>query len=236
MKHIQKTGCPQSYSHWCAKVAGTSKSDWREVPSDQKEQILTGMITEQGGLCAYTMRRIDSSSSHVEHIKPQSRCRTELPGSDLDYTNLVACFPRHGMKAGFCYGAQLKGNWWDNNGAEFVSPLKPVCEQVFQFKLDGKIEAVGERNEAKTTIDVLGLNHKSLTEDRKRAIDEFIYGQSGADPMSAAAVRRARDTICDRRKDGSFNEFCVALRGGLTEHMAVLTKRRQRKRYARKDR
>ena len=174
MKHIQKTGCPQSYSQWCAKVAGTSKSDWREVPSILKDQILKTMVADQGGLCAYTMRRIDSSSSHVEHIKPQSRCRADLHGSDLDYTNLVACFPREGMKAKYRYGAQLKGKWWDIDGAEFVSPLQPVCEQVFRFKRNGEIEAINDRTEARTTIAVLGLDHISLTEDRKRVIEEFI--------------------------------------------------------------
>ena len=137
------------------------------------------MNADQGGLCAYTMRRIDSNSSHVEHIKPRSRCRQDLRGSDLDYTNLVACFPRHDVKGQPRYGARLKDNWWDNDGTEFVSPLQSTCEQVFRFKLNGEIEAINKRTEAITTIDVLGLDHKSLTEDRKRVIEEFIYGPMG---------------------------------------------------------
>ena len=211
MKYIQKTGCPHSYSEWCAEVAGTNKADWREVFSDHKELILAAMIADQGGLCAYTMRRIDNNSSHVEHIKPQSRCREDLHGSDLDYTNLVACFPRQGMKAQYRYGAQLKDNWWDNDGAEFVSPLQPVYEQVFRFKLDGEIEAIDNRTEARTTIVVLGLNHGSLTEDRKRVIEELIYGPTGDNPMSYTAAQRVRDRICDRNRNGLFYEFCVAL-------------------------
>ena len=236
MKYIQKTGCPHSYSEWCAEVAGTNKSDWREVFSAQKELILAAMIADQGGLCAYTMLRINDNSSHVEHIKPRSRCREDLHGSDLDYTNLVACFPRHGMKAQCRYGAQLKGNWWDNDGAEFVSPLQPTCEQIFRFKLNGKIEAVGNRTEAITTIDVLCLNHRSLTEDRKRAIEEFIYGSTGDNPMSYADAQRARNSICNRNGNSLFYEFCVAIRAALEEHMAVLTKLRQRRRYARRNR
>ena len=236
MKYIQKTGCPHSYSEWCAQVAGTGKSDWREVPSAEKELILTAMIADQGGLCAYTMRRIDNDSSHVEHIKPQSRCREDLPGSDLDYTNLVACFPRDGMKARFRYGAQSKGNWWDNDGAEFVPPLQPACEQVFRFKLDGEIEAIGNRTEAITTIEVLALDHTSLTEDRKRVIEEFIYGRTGDAPLSSGSALRARDTICARKRNGLFHEFSVALRAALEEHIAILKKLRQRRRYARRNR
>ena len=235
MKYIQKTGCPHSYSEWCTAVAGTNHSDWREVPSAQKGRILAAMIAEQGGLCAYTLRRIDNNSSHVEHIKPQSRCREDLRGSDLDYTNLVVCFPRHGMKAQYRYGAQRKENWWDNDGAEFVSPLQPACEQVFRFKLDGEIEAIDNRTDARTTIAVLGLDHRSLTEDRKRVIEEFIYGPTGDDPMSSAAARRARNAICHRDGNRRFYEFCVVLRAALEQYLEVLTKRGQRRRYSRRN-
>ena len=236
MKYIQKTGCPRAYSQWCAGVAGTNQSDWREVPSALKGRILAAMIVEQGGLCAYTMRRIDNDSSHVEHIKPQSRCREDQHGSDLDYANLVACFPRRGMRAQYRYGAQLKDNWWNNDDTEFVSPLQAACEHVFRFKLDGEIEAIDNRTEARTTIAVLGLDHRSLTEDRKRVIEEFIYGPTRDDPMSSANARRVRDTICDRNGNSRFYEYCVAVRAALEEHLAALTRLRQRKRYARRNR
>ena len=128
------------------------------------------------------------------------------------------------------YGARLKDNWWDNDGAEFVSPLQPTCERVFRFKLNGEIEAVDNRTQAITTIDVLGLNHRSLTEDRKRVIEEFIYGPTKDDPMSYAAAQRVRDAICDRDGNGRFYEFCIALRAALDEHVVALTKLRQRRR------
>ena len=236
MKYIQKTGCPHSYSKWCNEVAGPNKSDWSEVRPAQKNPILEAMITDQGGLCAYTMRRIDNNSSHVEHIKPRRRCREDLRGSDLDYTNLVACFPRHDVKGQPRYGARLKDDWWDNDGAEFVSPLQPTCEQVFRFKLNGEIEAIDNRTEARTTIAVLGLDHRSLTEDRKRVIEEFIYGPTGDAPMSYTAAQRARNSICNRNGNSLFYEFCVAIRAALEEHMAAITKLRQRRRYARRNR
>lgn len=234
MKHIQKTGSPHAYAQWCTDVAGTLKSDWREVPSEQKRTVLDALITEQGGLCAYTMRRIDESSSHVEHIKPQSRCREDEEGSDLDYANLLACFPRAGMEAAYRYGAQLKGGWWGDGGVDFVSPLRPACEDLFQFGLDGAIEPAGDRVEACTTIRILGLDHKSLTEDRKRAIEEFIYGRTGDSPISRAKARSAHNRVCDRAAGGLFREFCVALRDALSEHLTALAKAGRRKRSRRR--
>lgn len=236
MKYIRKTACPRVYSAWCAQVEGTDKSDWREVFSNHKELLLAAMIADQGGLCAYTMRRIGDGSSHVEHIKPQSRCREELHGSDLDYANLVACFPRHEVRGQPRYGARLKGNWWDNDGTEFVSPLQPACEQVFRFRLNGEIEPIDNRTDARTTIAVLGLDHGILTEDRKRAIEEFVYGPTGDAPMSYAAARRAQTSICNRRGNSLFNEFCVAIRAALEEHMDALTRLRRRRMHARRNR
>jgi uncharacterized protein (TIGR02646 family) len=130
------------------------------------------------------MRRIEESSSHIEHIKPESVCRSERIGLDLDYKNLVACFPRDGMGRNQRYGAQYKADWWDDDGAEFVSPLSSNCESRFRFDLDGKIAQFSNDQAAATTIRVLGLDHRSLTEDRKRVIEEFIYGQTG--PLSRA--------------------------------------------------
>jgi len=236
MKYIRKAGCPHTYSQWCSAVAGTSKADWREVPSSQKGRLLAALISEQGELCAYTMRRINKKLSHVEHVKPQSCCRAELRGSDLDYNNLVACFPREGVSAPYRYGAQRKGGWWDRDGAEFVSPLQSTCERFFRFNLDGEIAAAGDRTAARTTIEVLGLNHQSLTEDRKRVIEEFLFGPSGDDPMSLANARRTQDSICGRDGHGRFVEFCVAIRDALEAHLRALTKLGQRRKAARKSR
>lgn len=234
MKHIQKTGSPHGYSQWCTEVAGTQKADWREVPSEQKRTVLGALITEQGGLCAYTMQRIDESSSHVEHIKPQSRCRVDEEGSDLDYANLLACFPRAGMEAEYRYGAQLKGGWWADDGINFVSPLRPACESLFRFGLDGAIEPTGNRADASNTIRVLGLDHKSLTEERKHAIEEFIYGPTGDSPISRAKAQNARQTVCDRAAGGLLREFCVALRDALGEHLATLARAGRQKRSSRR--
>ncbi len=231
MKYIRKARTPRAYSEWCAVVAGTHQADWRVVPSAEKRHVLASMIEDQGGLCAYTMRRIYEQSSHVEHIKPQSRCRQDLSGSDLDYANLVACFPR---KASCRYGAHQKGGWWEDDGAQFVSPLHSVCEQVFRFRLDGEIEAVDNRVEATTTIEVLGLDDPSLTEDRKRAIDEFIYGSTSRDPMSPGDARRVLIRICDRTHDGTFYEFCVALRAALIAYLEHLAKLQRRRKHVRR--
>jgi len=224
------------YASWRARVAGTSKSSFLELPKTEKEALLNALIREQGGLCAYTMRRINNVLSHVEHIKPQTVCRIEAAGSDLDYDNLVACYPRENLEKKYSYGAQKKGDWWDNGGVDFVSPLHPSCEKRFRFDLNGEITPVRNAHSAATTIRILRLDHPSLTEIRRRATREFIYGSSGTDPLSSKSATTAAGAICNRSEQNGFTEFCVAIRHALEDHLSALQKQATRRKFARRKR
>lgn len=232
MKHIRKRGAPHKYITWRKKVRGTNDEDYRRLSSPLKATLHKALIEEQGGLCAYTMKRVCMTDSHIEHIKPESICRAKQPGSDLDYQNLVACYPKEGMGRRYRYGAQHKGNWWANNGVLFVSPLEPACEKRFRFDLAGEIHAVKNCISAITTIDVLKLDHKSLTEERKRAIEVYIYGENGDDPLSKTKVQMSRRHILNLAKDGYYHVFCVAILHALDDHERNLNVMARRKRYS----
>lgn len=223
MKYIMKNRCPEEYAQWCQKVANTEKADFNEIPSDEKQALLNSLMMEQGFICGYTMKRIDKSTSHIEHIKPQSRCRKDQRGSDLEYNNLIACYPLNGMKKKYRFGAQQKEDWWENDGKEFLSPLDQRCEIHFHFDLEGKVTS--SNIAAATTIEVLALDHESLTEERKRVIEEFIYGPDKNDPISKSKAIRAVSSICDRQNgSGCYYEFCVAIRSALKQYMMFLEK------------
>ncbi len=231
MKYVRKIGAPSDYRVWCNQVRGTANENYRCLLNPEKQSLHRALLKEQGWLCAYTMRQVEENSSHIEHIKPESVCRLEKNGLDLEYKNLVACFPRDGMGRQSRYGAQLKDRWWDNNGTDFVSPLQPNCESYFRFHLDGTIDAVGNRRAGATTIKVLGLDHGTLAEDRKLAIEEFIYGSNGVNPVSVSQAGTAIRTICKLNSSGRFYQFCVAIRDALTEHIQQMTKLRVKRRF-----
>lgn len=231
MKNIQKNGCPPRYVRWCKKIAGTEKEDYNELPAAEKQFLFDALIEEQGYICGYTMKRIDQDSAHIEHIKPQSRCMAERQGSDLDYRNLIACYPRNGMETRYRYGAQYKGDWWENNGRDFVSPLYPDCENHFQFDLRGNVTALDVAG-AKT-IEVLYLNHQSLTEERKRVIEEFIYGENGDKLLSMTKATQAI-SICEKDGEGRYQEFCIAIRDALQHYTDLLEKIARKKRSSRR--
>jgi len=232
MKYIQKNGCPEKYTLWCKSVVDTDEEDYNELKGVNKQILFDALIKEQGFICGYTMKKINRDTAHIEHIKPQSLCRREKPGSDLDYTNLIACYPLKDNKAKYRYGATKKGDWWEKGGKEFVSPLEYACESYFHFDLEGKIIASTSNIAAINTIKVLALNHGSLTEERKRVIEEFIHGPYKKDPLSPSQTTRAISNICNQNGEGHYHEFCIVIRDALKQHLSGLEKNRRQNKYS----
>ena len=193
----------------------------------EREPVKKSLLNEQGFLCAYTLKRIDFETCHIEHIKPEELCRKQIEQgegtlSDLDYKNMVACFPKSGVSGVSkekYFGAIKKGDWWAGDGKAFVSPLDADCENHFTFNSKGEVHHTTRKG--KITIDVLALNHRILVNDRKRAIDEFINRK----PLSKAHAERAIREITQRRKDG-FYEYCVPVKFALQEHIEKLKKKK----------
>ncbi|MGN6297380.1 MAG: retron system putative HNH endonuclease [Ginsengibacter sp.] len=232
MKYIIKTNPPKQYADWCKQVKGTQNENYGSLHSNERTPLKESLINEQGSLCAYTMKRIDMNTCHVEHIKPETVCRAEKRGSDLDYENMVACFPKGDLKPPYRYGAKEKDHWWEDEGKHFISPLSKRCETLLSFDLDGKVFAVNNNLDAVKTIGVIKLDHATLTEERRRSITEFIYGSEGISPLSKAKSLSAVEDLVKKNKNGIFIEFCIAIRGALLEHIKQLDKIAEKRKYA----
>jgi uncharacterized protein (TIGR02646 family) len=234
MKLIEKNGCPPDYTHWCRSVAGTEQEDYEEIPKKCKNTLKAVLLEEQGFICGYTMKRIDQDNAHIEHIKPQHVCKVEKRGLklglDLDYGNMIACYPEKNNKGEPLYGAHKKGKWWENNGIDFISPLDNSCQRSFRFDLDGKITALNPK--AFKTIEVLALDNSSLTQIRGRVIYEHIYGSAGV--KSICQANRKMERILEKDGRGKYHEFCIAIHDALQEHIKTLEKASKRKKYVKK--
>lgn len=220
MKHIVKTNAPNEFICWCdtQKQLGVN-CNYKSLPKDIKDPLHKFLLTEQGSICGYTMKRVDTKSSHVEHIKPQHVCISEGKAEDLEYCNLIACYPRSGMKAICRYGAQKKDNW---RGDDFLSPLNDACELRFIYYLNGEIEATrNQRQKTLNTISVLKLDEPSLTNDRKTAIQEFVFGVDGASPLTPNEAKTAIDLIYKPNDEGLLHEFCIAIHDALYEYIDI---------------
>lgn len=232
MKYIRKHKAPpREYLNWCREMKGKNNEDYRCLQNPEKGILHNQLIAEQGNICAYTMKRIDKDISHIEHIKPESECRKDETGSDLYYTNLVACFPKDGMESKCRYGAQAKDSWWEEDGIHFVSPLHTRCQSLIQFNRKGEVLALGNNPDAINTISILKLDNDELTEERRRAISVFIEGKNGDSPMAKKFAETSISEVLKRRNDGSYFPFCMAIHYGLIEYIAYLEKISAKRRF-----
>jgi hypothetical protein len=192
----------------------------------RKEELLHELTAQQYGLCAYTGAPIDDRMAnlqpppsaqsrprflaHNEHLKPQSVCKKELIdggkslgrdlGDDMDYHNIVAALLVEGSDKEQ-FGAASRGNQLLP-----VWPTHPNCETRFMFARDGKIMGVGV--DGVTTVDVLRLNHETLTGWWLATFDVFL------DPRVIQTREDVEALIArlDQPQNGRLVEYCFCIK------------------------
>jgi uncharacterized protein (TIGR02646 family) len=233
MRHIQKKNEPQSLTEWRAAHRNDLNFGYLLIEASLRREIRQALVAEQGGLCAYTGRRIDEASCHIEHPKPQTHCTN---GEDASFSNMLACVPAPNAP-GLPYGAHKKGAWPDAiEEALFVSPLRPGCEERFSFTLNGEIRASDPTDVAATkTIDRLDLNHALMQQFRKAAIDATLgmrgRGHASLDLHSARA--RLNSLRAAEQNHTPLEPFCFVLKQALQRHITRVEAIRKSKRELR---
>lgn len=188
---------------------------YANIPSATKSQLKSNLLAEQGGICAYTMCRLENTENcHIEHIEPQN----SNPGKALDYSNMAACFPKDGGDTSFGYGAPVKGGNPVDINVNFVSPHRRGCEKKFHFDSAGGMHAVAGDIAAKNTIEMLGLNSSILSELRQAALATHGLTLSQRNlrkrtpRLTATEASKLAARIVKLQKGNSqFEPFCVAI-------------------------
>jgi uncharacterized protein (TIGR02646 family) len=189
---------------WTNANKASPNFNYDALPGAVKAQLKRKLLLEQGGLCAYTGREISGLDSHVEHLKPQSEGTL---GDDVDYWNVVACFPFDGGDTSHGYGAPLKADWWDE--LLFVSPLTSACEKRFSFSWSGKVTARPKGNAAALeTIARLGLDSRQLRLLRHSAIKGFFGFGAKMRPITKHKARALLAELRRSKPPSSLLGFC----------------------------
>jgi uncharacterized protein (TIGR02646 family) len=240
MKKINKSPQPTKLQQWRAANAAIPGNLQYGCGGFPKGAVLSALLSEQGYLCAYTLLKIDESKAHIEHLKPRTMCRAEddereAQGTsrlceDVDWRNMVACYPQSGAEHPG-YGAVQKDKWWHET--DFVSPLTQNCEARFRFEKDGKIKAaVSNDTAAQTTINKLKLDCERLKEVRKEAIMQAGLHKRAPKPIrSISKVERFIDNLKRVQSDG-YIEFCTVLEQVAADYINVLRCHTQSRRHA----
>lgn len=165
MKRIHKSPEPTAFTDWKQSNPNATFDDLSNgVNHTLKQTVKNYLLAEQKHICCYCENRIDSRTSHIEHLLPQST----FPQSQLDYTNLLASCEADGKKA-HC------GHKKDRQ----LLPITPLDandpSQHFVFAADGNVyPRDASNNNVISTIDILGLNAKRLVSLRSTIISTFI--------------------------------------------------------------
>lgn len=241
MKKINKAQQPTLFQQWRAANINTPQNLKYNKAGFPRDAVLDALLTEQGNLCAYTLKRVRAATSHIEHLKPQKVCGAEdlereavgqaAAHEDVAWDNMVACCPQPNAPAPD-YGAVVKDDWWDSN--LFVSPLAQNCEQRFMYLNDGSVKpAVKGDTAASETISRLNLDSPRLQELRHNAILKAgIHPKSQVAITSPAKVQRLIQFWQNRSTDQSFAEFCVALIHAAQQHLRWIHRQSQRRALA----
>jgi uncharacterized protein (TIGR02646 family) len=219
LKFIQKNSEPPLLRRWRLENKRFPLNlRYRNIPSSEKAELRSWLLSEQGHLCGYSMMRISSAEhGHIEHVRPQSR----QPDLGVAYSNMIYCYP--GNKSPRCaFGAHAK-NDIEVSSADFVSPLDPNCEARFSFDLSGMVKTRRSFDKSvESTIRLLCLNNEQLKKARVAAIRAFPIFKSIGSGITAAEARKLADRVMRRDSQGRFPPFAVAV------HQVVLKYAEQR--------
>ena len=219
MRWIRKLPEPDALTEWRARYSSDINFGYGLLRSSQEtiRTVTDALLREQGWLCAYTGRRIDTDTCHIEHLKAQTHCS---PGETVSYSNMVACYPSPNPERRTPYGAEQKGSWpHPSEQSLFVSPLNQTCEERFVFNLRGHIREQEDNDEAaKTTIEKIGLDHRELVAFRRAAIQGTLGRRNN---LSLRDARRRLDSLRSHR-EGRREPLCFVLVQALQKHILRL--------------
>ncbi len=172
---IRKKSEPTSLTHF--RASGGKK--FEDLDTKTKEDIRASLLSEQGYLCAYCMKRIGRDKNEegyykdvkIEHVIPRSETAksTETEMLELDYSNLVAVCT--GSSNGELHCDTSKGN-----NMITLHPCNKAVEESITYGLkDGFIRSFNElwNNDIKDK-DKLNLNHPILRLNRVSAVKGLV--------------------------------------------------------------
>lgn len=244
MRTITKGAEPRELIQWKAENAETRQNLVYGGGSFPAEDVRRALLIEQFHLCAYTLRRLKTpaeceesaqdtrASCHIEHLLPQSR---NVQGEDIDYQNIVACYPPSQSTVMCDFGAKFKDDFDPTTGkyidrkrvnsakksvetlagfGRFVSPLYNNVEVHFNFEPNGKVE--GATRDGDLTIEVLRLNNPTLINDRAAVIKGYL--EPKGKKITALAARRLAHIIMQPDAHRCLEKYCVAIAQAAIKH------------------
>lgn len=214
MKQIVKLAEPNSLTQHRAKA----HSSYSNLPIKAKDELRDNLLTEQGHICCYCMKRIpekiNSNGNIVYEMKIEHfQCQDYFQHLQLTYDNLLgACTGNKGKPKKLQTCDTKKGNL-----ALTISLISnaPNCETLFKYNPDGEIGSIDNDPEINRQInDVLNLNMQTLKDNRKQIYLEVQRRVETESKQHTTKPLKIRYFSIEREKwlkktNGKYKEFCM---------------------------
>jgi uncharacterized protein (TIGR02646 family) len=177
MKYSSKATPPASFVVWKASGTPDWQPTYKNFQKPERDDVWNALLAEQEFVCGYCGRRLkdDRSDSHIDHFRPQEHYNANT-GDDLtlDYDNFVASCGPPGRNGRPSTCGDAKGSKFDE--AAHIAPWETDCEQRFSYGSSGEIAPTeGTDLAAKTMIENLKLDDRSLVEDRRKIVEALEF-------------------------------------------------------------
>lgn len=169
-----------------------------------KNDIRDSLLKEQGYLCAYCMKRIgrdrNEEGKHkdvkIEHVTPraitQDSSDIQTNMLEIDYHNMVAVC--RGVTNGTFHCDTSKGNQTIH-----FHPCDPGVEESIKYGLkDGEIRSANDTwNEDIVSSDKLNLNHPTIKNNRRAALEGLIHYLNSSTKWSVPQLNKLLSKLSD---------------------------------------
>jgi len=200
MKKIIKRTEPRRLLEY-RQTANATYEDYRP-----KDPLKKALLTEQGYICCYCMKRISEENMEIEHFRPQSV--DKYPELQLNYHNLLgSCQGNRGKPQQIQHCNARKGD-----KETTLNPADPQknCEDFIKYGSSGKIYS--EDTTINHELDkILNLNNQTLKTNRKKVLETIIDELNKMFPgktWSKEFLRKKLNEWQNKNKKGQYNEYC----------------------------
>ena len=187
-------------------------STFDNIPLNVKEHLRQNLLSEQGYICCYCMKRIpeiNPPTLKVEHFS----CQADNKHLQLTYSNLFAsCTGNEGQPKIKQTCDTKKGN-----SILTINPISnaPNCEGLFKFNADGEVSSFIENTDIERQInEVLNLNMQTLKDNRREIyleVQKNVEAESrklGSKQLKLSYFEKEKNKWLTR-SDNKFKPFCM---------------------------
>lgn len=178
---------------------------------DKGQLLKETLLSEQGHLCAYCMRRISTKRNAQNGYKPRIEvehfyAQEAEPTMTLIYDNML----------GVCNGNLFDAEHCDKSKKKFLlkklNPLKKEIEAIISYDLDGIVSSLKEDAEIDFDLNILlNLNNQNLKDARKNVINiakDLMIEKYPIKRWTKALIQKEIDLWEAKDKNGKFRPFC----------------------------